>query len=997
MTNQIKQTALAIIIVLLPGILLAQLNVTGTVTDANSIPIGGTSIKLQNSTSGVSTDATGKFSLTLPGSSGTLEISSIGYKSQTVDITASNASGLAIKLADDVARLEEVVVTGLATSVKRRNLANAVATISGKDLSGTAPAQTFDAALNGKIPGANINANSGAPGGGVSIKMRGVTSIFGNTQPLYVVDGVFMDNTSTPANLNFVTQSQAAGNVGNQDNASGRIADLRPEDIENIEILKGASAAAIYGSKAAAGVVLITTKRGKQGQTKITFSQDLGFVKARKLLGVRQFTPETAADLGGSAASADPDVIAGRAALKQQFMDAQGAGKLFDYEDELYGNTGFTRNNSISLVGGGDRTSFFFSAAQKDEEGIIKHTGYRNNNIRLNIDHRLSDNIKIGVTTNYINSSADRGLTNNDNAGVSMGVALSSTPNFVDLHADANGIYPDNPFAASNPLQTRDLVINNEGVDRFVTGINLDAKLFTIGKSTTRLIARGGIDFYSLKTNAQFPSVLQFQAVNKGTSIQGFVKNRNTNYILSLVNKLTASSNLDFTTSAGITQESGNYDNMLNAATQVVSGQTNVDQAGALTATHLRTKFQDNGFFAQEEVSIIDAITLTAGIRMDKSTNNGDQDKYYTYPKAAVSWNLTRMNFWRGDLFSNLKLRAAYGQAGNFPAYGSKFTAFPIFNIDGQPGSLINIQRGTLDIKAERTSEFETGIDFAVLNGRLSFEMSFYNKKIQDFLLLRTVPLSSGFATQWVNAGDLRNRGIEIGVNAQPFSSANVRWNSTVNFWMNRSKVLKLTIPPVELGAFGTTLGTFNIEEGKSVTQIIGIDTTKSGDGIVAKLGDTEPKFQMNFLNEIVIMRNLSFRFLLHWKYKGDNINLSELLYDLGRTSPDYDADNNNNGVIDSRDRTSVLGVSARPFIQEAGYLRLREVALYYTFSNIPSGLHFIKGFRVGISANNYFTKTKYKSYDPEVSNFGTGFSSNVEVMPYPSSKRATLHLSVDF
>ena len=188
---------------------------------------------------------------------------------------------------EDVGRLDEVVVTVLATSVKRRNLANAVTTISSKQLSGTAPAQTFDAALNGKIPGAYINANSGAPGGGISIKLRGVTSIFGNTQPLFVVDGVFVDNTPTPGGLNTVTAAAAAGNASNQDNPSSRIADLRAEDIENIEILKGASAAAIYGSKAAAGVVLITTKRGKQGKTKISFSQDIGFVKVRKLLGAR--------------------------------------------------------------------------------------------------------------------------------------------------------------------------------------------------------------------------------------------------------------------------------------------------------------------------------------------------------------------------------------------------------------------------------------------------------------------------------------------------------------------------------------------------------------------------------------------------------------------------------------------------------------------------------------------------------------------------------------
>ena len=212
-----------------------------------------------------------------------LIISATGYKTQT--IKAGESTELQIKLAEDVSRLDEVVVTGLSTSVKRRNLANAVATITSKELNGTAPAQTFDAALEGKISGAYINANSGAPGGGISVKLRGVTSVYGNTQPLYVVDGVFVDNTSTSAGLNAVTSALANGaTTSNQDNPSSRIADLRAEDIENIEILKGASAAAIYGSKAAAGVVIITTKRGKQGKTNISLSQDLGLYKTKKII-----------------------------------------------------------------------------------------------------------------------------------------------------------------------------------------------------------------------------------------------------------------------------------------------------------------------------------------------------------------------------------------------------------------------------------------------------------------------------------------------------------------------------------------------------------------------------------------------------------------------------------------------------------------------------------------------------------------------------------------
>lgn len=982
MRQILKQALLVFMTVALPAVLWAQVPVSGTITDASGNPVPGASIKVRNSNLGTSSDANGKFSLTVPGSGGTLEISAISFRSQTVQVSSANAS-VTIQLLEDVGKLDEVIVTGLATSVKRRNLANAVATISSKELTGGAPAQTLDAAMNGKITGAYINANSGAPGGGISIKLRGVTSVFGNTQPLFVVDGVFVDNTATPAGVNSVTAAARGGNASSQDNPSSRIADLRPEDIEHIEILKGASAAAIYGSKAAAGVVLITTRRGKSGQTKVSFAQDLGFVKIRKLLGSRTFTADRAEALGGN------DPVA-RAARRQEFLDAQAAGKIYDYEKEIYGQTGFTRNSSLSVSGGGEKTSFYFSVAQKDEEGIIKRTGYRNNSIRLNLDHRLNDNVKIGVSANYINSSADRALTNNDNNSVTLGVALSSTPNFTELHPDALGNYPRNKFSASNPIETRDKVTNNEAVDRFVTGINVDAIFQKSARSVTRFIGRGGIDFYSLKTTALFPNSLQFQQVAQGTNVQGFTRSLNANYILSLVNNFTPSDNLNFTTSAGITQEQGDYNNLLNVATKTVAGQSSVDQASALTATQVRNKYQDNGIFVQEEVGIIDAITLTAGVRFDKSTNNGDPNKYYAYPKAGLSWNLTNMDFWKGSFFNNLKIRAAYGEAGNFPVFGSKFTLMNIANIDGTIGLLVSTLRGSPGIAPERTSELEAGIDFSILKSRLNFEISVYEKKIKDFLLQRPTPGSTGFSTEWKNAGALRNRGLEISMNALPVSNRDIRWNTTVNFWMNRSKVTRLDIAPVVLGAFGNTLGTFRIEEGKPATQIIGID----GANGVVKLGDAEPRFQMNWFNEINFLKNFSFRFLLHWKHKGDVINLSELLTDLGRTSPDYD-DLDKDGNAKGPARVARLGTSARHFVQDAGYVRLREVALYYSFGSLP--MRFVKSVRVGISANNYFTSTNYKNYDPEVSNFGTGFSTGVDVMPFPSSKRASFHVLVDF
>ena len=964
-------------LIMFPVSLFAQnKTVTGQVTERNNLPLPYATITIKNSSRALVSDVNGKFVVSVP-QSAVLIVSASGFKTQTIKV--ENATDLQISLTEDVARLDEIVVTGLSTSIKRRNLANAVAVISSKELAGTAPAQTFDAALEGKIPGAYINANSGSPGGGISVKLRGVTSVYGNTQPLYVVDGVYADNSSTSGGLNAVTSAASGGSTSNQDNPSSRIADLRAEDIENIEILKGASAAAIYGSKASGGVVIITTKRGKQGRTNISLSQDVGFLKPIKLLGVRKFTAQTAATLPGDSAT-----------LTQLFLDAQSKGQIYDYEREIYDHTRFTRNTILSMNGGDEKTSFYFSVAQKDEGGIVKRTGYNNTSVRLNLDHKITDNIKIGISTNYINSSADRGLFGNDNAGVTTGIVLASTPGFVQLHADANGSYPNNPFASSNPLQTIALMKNNESVNRFITGANLDVTLQKNNKSITKFIGRGGFDFYNLQTSVLFPGILQFQTINKGTTIQGLTKSLNTNYILSLVNTFTPSDKLSLTTSAGITQETGDYNNLLNVATQVISGQSNVDQAGALNATQLRTKYLNGGIFIQEEAYIVDAIALTGGIRFDRSSNNGDVSKYYTYPKAGVSWNLTNMGIVKEGLFENIKLRAAYGQANNVPAYGSKFTSLGVSNITGFPGLLVNTQEGQADIKPERQTEFETGIDLSLFKGRLSFELTYYNKKIFDFLLLTTPPASSGFAQHWVNAGNLTNHGVELGMNARPVESKNIIWNTSVNFWLNRSKVTKLVVQPVQLGSVGgVLLGTFQIEQGKSATQIIGLN----GQG-VGVLGDAEPKFQMNTYNEITFLNKLSLRFLLHWKYGGQNVNVTKLQNVFGGTSADFD-NPTKAGFPYGVSQLMLIGSDAHQTVETSSYLRFREIGLYYTFNKLP--VSYIKAIKIGASLNNYFTITKYKSYDPEVSNFGTGFSSGVDIDPYPSTKRAAFHVSFDF
>ncbi|MDQ3278675.1 MAG: carboxypeptidase-like regulatory domain-containing protein, partial [Bacteroidota bacterium] len=324
---------LALFILLLPFGAIAQVVVSGTVTDATNAPITGVSVRLQNTPTATVTDAAGRFTLTVPQASGTLEFSSIGFVTQTVALSPSTTT-ITVRMQEAEARLNEVVITGLASSVRRSNLGNAVASISAKELTGITVQPTMDAALYGKFTGSNITANSGAPGGGISVKLRGITSLVANSQPLFIVDGVFFDNSSIAGGLNTISKAAGQGSNSNQDNPSNRIADLDPEDIERIEILKGASAAAIYGSRAAAGVVLITTKRGRSGKPRIELSQSVGFQTQLRKLGQRQWTEEKV-----------------RAAFGAAGVDLYRAagGRTYDYEEELFGNRGTLSNSRLSV------------------------------------------------------------------------------------------------------------------------------------------------------------------------------------------------------------------------------------------------------------------------------------------------------------------------------------------------------------------------------------------------------------------------------------------------------------------------------------------------------------------------------------------------------------------------------------------------------------------------------------------------------------------------
>ena len=970
-----------------PALLRAQTGVSGTITDQKGSPLVGVSVKVKGSEGGTMTDAGGKFTLMIPGRSATLEISSIGFKTQTVQVSESSPS-VSIKLQDDAGRLDEVVVTGLASSVKRANLANAVSSVSAKELVGTTVQPTMDAALYGKVTGSNVSANSGAPGGGISMKLRGITSLVSNSQPLFIVDGVFYDNSSINAGLNFISKAAGQGSTAFQDNPSNRIADLDPEDIDRIEILKGASAAAIYGSRAAAGVVIITTKRGKSGKPRIELSQTFGVQMQLRKLGQRSWTREKAAAAFGA---------------KGDSIYQANNGKVYDYEDELYGEHAMMSTSRLSVSGGSDKTSYYLGYTYKDDEGIVLGTGYRKSSFRLNVDQKVTNFIDLSVNSNYVSSRADRGYFNNDNTSTSMGVSFVSTPAWVDLHPDANGNYPNNPVAPSNFLQTRDLITNAEFVERVLMAGTATVKILQNSRNNLKFIARGGLDQYTLNTVAIFPQELQFEKDGNGTngaSIYGTTLNKGTNLSALLVHDFQMNEDISFRTQLGITAENLNQTTTVNTGTQMIGTQTNIDQAGSIQADQEKIIQKDRGYFIQEEFNYADLVLLTVGLRADKSSRNGDANKLYYFPKASAAFNVHKLQSWSFENVSQLKVRAAYGQSGNFAPFGAIYSPLLPTGFNGTTGSEITLTRGNESLKPERQTEFETGFDFGMFRDKAVLSFTYYSKKVDDLILDVVTPSSSGFTKAWKNVAAIENHGLEISLAATPVSNKDFKWTTTTNFWQNNAKVTRLDVPAFNTGAFGATLGTYRIEEGKSPTQIVGIggpdDKVDPATGL-ATYGDGEPDFNLSSSHSL-IYKNFEFDVLVHWKKGGENINLSTLLSDIFGTSPDFD----DHGLdptgqkVNGAYRLAALGVTARPWVEDASYFRFREIGLSY---RLPSSMFKnVAQVKVGVSGRNLINFFKYNSYDPEVSNFGSNaISSNVEVTPFPSSKSFHFNITVNF
>jgi TonB-linked SusC/RagA family outer membrane protein len=946
--------------------------ISGKVTDAltgDGLPL--TRVIIKGTTKGVETELDGGFTLEIPQGQVTLLISSQDYKDRDVVVPANRDT---VTVALDASFVEEMVVVGRASELARKHMANSVASVRTEELN-RAPASTVDQALQGKVAGANIQSNSGAPGGGMQLKLRGVSTINGSTAPLYVIDGVIVSDVAIASGVYQVTASVGGSNPSpTQDNQVNRIADLNPNDIESIEVLKGASAAAIYGSKASNGVVIINTKRGKAGSgPKVELTQRLGMYSLSNKLGSRRITTLAEAQ----------EVFGEKAA--QYFVP----GVVYDHEQQLAGRRDLSSETLASVSGMAGDTRYFASAMVKDDKGIIANTGYQKQSFRLNLAQKLGQDVEVSTSANLVHSLGARGLTNNDNANVTYHMVLPGTPSFVDLGAASDGTFPSNPFLAngSNPLQTAALVTNDEDVWRLMGSADATWNIYKTDSQSFKVLGNLGVDRFQQKNTLLFPPELHFeqaQAERQGVSLFGTSDVLNLNTGFNLVHS--------YKPAAGFQYEQRNLDSVYVNSQGLTAGQPNVSSGTQVGVLQNRELVRDRGFYVQEEALLLNEhLTVVGAVRADSSSNNGDANQLFFYPKLATAYRIDPFH----KAINELKVRLAYGETGNQPLYGQKFSGLGVNNnIGGKSGIIGTGVAGNADIRPERQREIEAGVDALLFNGNVVAELSVYQRTISDLLLRRALAPSTGYTTLFTNGGELRNRGVEAMVQVTPVKDQtnDLEWTSTATFSLNRSQITSLPDGSFVTGGFGTSLGSFRIEEGASATQIVG--RVPKADGTccdVKKIGDTEPDFRMGLANTVKY-GNFGLSFLLDWQQGSDVINLTRFLYDASYNSVDYTT-----GGVARQARWTAGDASV--YVEDASFLKLREVTLTY---NLPerwvTRLPAVKTARLSVSGRNLLTFTNYSGLDPEVSNFGNqAIARNIDVAPFPPSRSFWTSIDVGF
>ncbi len=1009
--------------------------ITGKVLQAGTgQPITEATIGIVGAQVGVRTNERGEYRLKVPTGSVSLLARAIGYKRAERPVPAGQNT-LDFSLDKDVLELEGVTVTGAATTVDRRNATTAVATVNADELL-TVPAKSVEGNLAGKVVGASILENSGAPGGGMQIKIRGATSILGSGDPLYVVDGIIVSNASVSGGLTAISRSSGSSGGSTQDQTVNRLADLNPDDVENIEVLKSAAATAIYGSRATNGVVVITTKKGKPGLTKYTATERMGTQQATRLLGSRHFSSydQVKPWLG---ASPHADSIAK--------ANCTAACPWYDWQGQFYNNSAPAFQTILTTAGGNGGTRFFGSVSDDQSHGVEQNTGARRTSGRLNLDQTAGDKITITGGINISRDFVQDGLGNNDNAGISPLYSLGYSPAIYDLQQ----IDPTTGRLVSmwmngggsgtaNPFDVIHSITNNEETWRQMGNVNLAYSAISTVHNTVQLSYLGGVDRYQFEGTQYSPNYLQFEPADGylGTSQ---VLNSSSRFINQGVNGVwTFSPGWSWLnsaqSSAGGTYETSHVNNY-NVDMRGLTPTRMVATNGANIATgNSIQEFRDQSHYFNEQMILLnEKLTLAAGVRADRGSANGDREKFYTFPKYSASYRFVEPLGRLTNKIDEIKFRASYGQSGNRPNYGVRDLTIQAGSLISGLSSLVaSSSVGNPNIKPEVMNEQEYGIDGTLFGGRVSFETSHYERVIKDLLVTFPLAASTGFSSQTINGGQMSTRGFEGGLNIVPISNRNVEWTFRTTYQHNVQYIDKLSVAAfTPTGSFGPTYGHNKIQVGTRPTEIWGnvpfscINTTDAsghlavgtgsdglpchrilpGDAAVTGstvrdsiIADANPVGQMTFLNTLRWKR-VTVTGLLDWRIGGSTSDMTKNLWDEGGNSRDYDAASPLSSQTLGKFRYATWAANnIATYIDNGSFVKLREVNVTVQGPKKWAQLARANDVRFSLQARNLATWTKYWSFDPEFNNFGnSNFNRFIDLAPYPSSRQFFLSIDLGY
>lgn len=983
--------------------------ITGKVTEAvTNIPLADVTVGIVGSQVGARTNEKGEYRLQVPRGEISLQARRLGSKRQVVRVTA-DATTADFSLERDVLQLEGVSVTGQATTVDRRSAATAVSSVSAEELV-RVPARSVEGNLAGKVAGARVFDNSGAPGGGAQVQIRGATSVLGQGDPLYVVDGVIISNAGVSSGASSITR--ASGSTGsNQDQVVNRLADLNPNDIDNIEVLKSAAATAIYGSRATNGVVVITTKRGKENQPRWNLTQRVGTQSQLRGLSSRKFA--TITDLYDPAN--DVNWTGGPIGLAAAQAACTPNCPWYDWQDQLYGEVLPSTETLLSASGGMNKTRYFVSANDRQEAGIMINTGARRTGGRMNIDQQLGSKLTIGVGVDVTHNSLHRGVGGNDNSGTSPIYTFGYAPAIIDLQAKtATGRFVNMPFngggsGTSNPFEVLRSIVNKEDVWRQSGNARLGYSLVGTSHNTVQLSYLAGVDRFQQEGYQYSPNYLQFEPADGflGTAAENNVSSFQFNQGANAVWTFTPTSNrffTSFTTSVG-----GSYETQKVKTYRVRGRGLLPTRAVAFGATDVAitddvNEFRDQSYYVNEQALFFnERLAINGGYRADRSSANGDRDKFYLYPKVSGSYRFVKPI----GKIDEIKLRAAKGQSGNRPRYADRDILFADGGLIGGQGSLVsNGLLGNTKIKPEIMNELEFGFDASLFGSRIGLEGTRYQRKITDLLLTFPLPLSSGLGNQIINGGQLSVLGVEAVFSAVPLRSRSFEWTTRVIYNQNKQFTDNIPVPAfyVAGGSFGAAYGRNRIQANTVSTMIWGnvpFCTNTAGAAISCDTNtgrDANPISTTTFNNDFTFKR-LTFSALLDWRAGGYVSDMTNNLFDEGGQSRDYDDPSPVAGYSklgDYRYDTFNKG-DIRPYIQSGSYVKLREIALALDVperfaKKIPGA----RSLRVNLQGRNLAIWSKYWSYDPEFNNFGnSNFNRFVDLAPFPASRQYSLSVDI--